>query len=69
MIKPHYDYTGAPCAGDNNRPQLKATLKCAVLSHSTTKSIVFGTNHSLISRSQPNLVMNGVAVKVVEEAK
>ena len=34
-----------------------------VLNISKTKSIVFGTNHSLRSRSQQNLVMNGVAVE------
>ena len=33
---------------------------------SKTKSIVFGTNHSLSSRPQLNLVMNGVAVEQVE---
>ena len=38
-----------------------------VLNISKTKSIVFGTNHSLSSRPQLNLVMNGVAVKQVEE--
>ena len=38
-----------------------------VLNFSKTKSIVFGTNHSLSSRSQLNLVMNGVAVEQVEE--
>jgi flagellar biosynthesis/type III secretory pathway chaperone len=36
---------------------------------SKTKSIVFGTIHSLSSRPQMNLVMNGVAVEQVEEAK
>ena len=36
-----------------------------VLNISKTKSIVFGTNHSLSSRPQLNLVMNGVAVEQV----
>ena len=36
---------------------------------SKTKSIVFGTNHSLSSRPQLNLVMNGLAVEQVEETK
>jgi hypothetical protein len=36
-----------------------------VLSISKTKSIVFGTNHSLSSRPQ----LNGVAVEQVEETK
>ena len=36
---------------------------------SKTKSIAFGTNHSLSSRPQINLIMNGVAVEQVEEAK
>jgi hypothetical protein len=40
-----------------------------VLNISETKSIVFGTNHSLRSRPQLNLVMNGVAVEQVEETK
>ena len=40
-----------------------------VLNISKTKSIVFGTNHSLSSRPQLNLVMNGVAVEQVEETK
>ena len=38
------------------------------LNISKTKSIVFGTNHSLCAR-QLNLVMNGVAVEQVEETK
>jgi hypothetical protein len=38
-----------------------------VLRISKTKSIVFGANHSLSSRPQLNLVMNGVAVEQVEE--
>jgi hypothetical protein len=37
-----------------------------VLNISKTKSIVFGTNHSLSTRPQLNLVMNGVAVEHVE---
>ena len=40
-----------------------------VLNISKTKSIVFGTNHSLSSSPQLNLVMTGVAVKQVEETK
>ena len=36
---------------------------------SKSKSIVFGTNHSLSSRPQLNLVMNGVAVEQVKETK
>jgi hypothetical protein len=40
-----------------------------VLIISKTKSIVFDTNHSLSSRPQLNLVMNGVAVEQVEETK
>ena len=40
-----------------------------VINISKTKSIVFGTNHSLNSRPQLNLVMNGVAVEQVEETK
>ena len=40
-----------------------------VLNISKTKSIVFGTNNSLSSRPQLNLVMNGVAVDKVEETK
>ena len=40
-----------------------------VLNISKTKSIVFGTNHSLSSRPQLNLVMNSVAVEQVEEIK
>jgi hypothetical protein len=40
-----------------------------VLNLSTTKNIVFGTNHSLSSRYQLNLVMNSVAVEQVEESK
>ena len=38
-----------------------------VLNISKTKRIVFGTNHSLISRPQLYLVMNGVAVEQDEE--
>ena len=38
-----------------------------VLNISKTKSIVFGTNHSISLRPQLNLVMNGVAVEQVEE--
>jgi hypothetical protein len=34
---------------------------------SNTKSIVFGTNHSLSSSPQLNMVMNGVAVEQVEQ--
>jgi hypothetical protein len=37
------------------------------LNISKTKSIVFGTNHSLNYRPQLNLVLNGVAVEQVEE--
>ena len=40
-----------------------------VLKISKTKSIVFGTNPSLNSQPQLNLVMNGVAVEQVEETK
>ena len=40
-----------------------------VLNISKTKSIVFGTNHSLSSRPELNLIMNGVAVAQVEETK
>ena len=40
-----------------------------VLNITKTKSIVFGTNHSLSSRPQLNLVMNGEAVDQVEETK
>ena len=40
-----------------------------VLNISKTKSIVFGTNHSLSSRPQLNLVMNIVAFEQVEETK
>ena len=40
-----------------------------VLNISKTKSIVFGTNHSLSCRPQLNLVMNGVAIEQVEETK
>ena len=40
-----------------------------VLNISKTKSIVFGTNHSLSARPQLNLVMNDVAVEQVEETK
>ena len=40
-----------------------------VLNISKTKSIVFGTNHSFISRPRLNLEMNGVAVEQVEETK
>ena len=40
-----------------------------VLNIFKTKSIVFGTNPSLNSQPQLNLVMNGVAVKQVEETK
>ena len=40
-----------------------------VLNISKSKSIVFGTNHSLSSRLQLNLVMNGVAVEQVEVTK
>ena len=36
---------------------------------SKTKSIVFGTNHSLSSRPELNLVMNGGAVEQVEKTK
>ena len=39
------------------------------LNISKTKSIVIGTNHSLSSRPQLNLVMNGVAVEQVERTK
>ena len=39
------------------------------LNISKTKSIVFGTNNSLSSRPQLNLVMNGVAVEQVEKTK
>ena len=38
-----------------------------VLNISKTKSIVFCTNHSLSSRPQLNLVMNGVAAEQVED--
>ena len=40
-----------------------------VLNISKTKSIVFGTNHSLSSRPQLNLVMNVVAVEQIDEIK
>ena len=40
-----------------------------VLNISKTKRIVFSANHSLGSRPQLNLVMNGVAVEQVEEIK
>jgi hypothetical protein len=40
-----------------------------VLNISKTKSIVFGTNNSLSSRPQLNLVMNVVAVEQVGETK
>ena len=40
-----------------------------VLNITKTKSIVFGTNHSLISRPQLNLVIKGVTVEQVEETK
>ena len=40
-----------------------------VLTISKTKSIVFGTNHSLSTRPHLNLVMNGLAVEQVEESK
>jgi hypothetical protein len=40
-----------------------------VLNISKSESIVFGTNHSLNSRPQLNLVMNSVAVEQVEEIK
>jgi hypothetical protein len=40
-----------------------------VLNSSKTKSIVFGTNHSLSSRSQLNLVINSVAIEQAEETK
>ena len=40
-----------------------------VLNISKTKSVVFGTNHSLSARPQLNLVMNGVTVEQVEETK
>jgi hypothetical protein len=40
-----------------------------VLNISKPKSIVFGTNHSLSSRPELNLVMDGVAVDQVEETK
>ena len=40
-----------------------------VLNISKTKSIAFGTNHSVSSRPQLNLVMIGVAVEQVEETK
>ena len=39
------------------------------LNISKTKGIVFGINHSVSSRPQLNLVMNGVAVEQVEETK
>ena len=53
---------------------LKRVLECVAsnklaLIISKTKSIVFGTNHSLSARPQLNLVMNGVAVEQVEETK
>ena len=38
-------------------------------SKAQTKSIVFGTNHSLSAKPQLNLVMNGMAVEQVEETK
>ena len=44
----------------NNKP---------VLNISKTKSIVFGTNHSLSSRPQLNVMLNNVAVEQVEETK
>ena len=40
-----------------------------VLNISKTKSIAFGTNHSLSSRPQLNLIINGVAVEQVDETK
>ena len=40
-----------------------------VLNISKSKSIIFGTNQSLNSRPQLNLVMNGVAFEQVEETK
>ena len=40
-----------------------------VLIISKTKSIVFGTRHSLSSKPQLKLVLNNVAVETVEETK
>jgi hypothetical protein len=40
-----------------------------VLNISKTKSIVFGTNHSLNPKPQLNVVMNDVETEQVEETK
>ena len=40
-----------------------------VLNISKTKSIVFGTNHSLNPKPQPHLVMNNVEIEQVEVTK
>ena len=40
-----------------------------VLNISTTKSIVFSSNHSLSARPPLNLVMSDVAIEQVEETK
>ena len=39
------------------------------LNISKTKSIVFGTNHSLNPKPQLNLVMNNVEIEQIEETK
>ena len=51
--------------------ELQSVLECVacnklVLNISNTKSVVFGTNPSLSSRPQINLVMKGVDVELVE---
>ena len=40
-----------------------------VLNIKKTKSIVFGTNHSLTPKPQPNLVLNNVEIDQVEVTK
>lgn len=63
-----------PLALDKASVSLYVVLKWVpsnklVLNISKTKNIVFGTNHSLCSRPQLNLILNNVAVEQVEERK
>jgi hypothetical protein len=76
MIQP-YMYTSATTANEVTgtlNKELQSVLEWVasnklVLNISKTKSIVLGTNHSLSSRPQLNLVTNSVAVEQVEETK
>jgi hypothetical protein len=64
-------YTSVTTANEvteNLNKELQSVLEW-VASNKLVLSIVFGTNNSLNSRPQLNLVMNGVAVEQVEETE